>query len=101
MSRQLVITYYADRDMLGLVSDEDYEAFKDILLEQLHKEWPKGAITSRIVGHDEQAIWTPAYTPERSLWGTVGRKVDPTGRRPDGRPIIDLTHIKHRIIQEL
>ena len=27
MSRQLVITYYADRDMLGLVSDEDYEAF--------------------------------------------------------------------------
>ena len=45
MSRQLVITYYADRDMLGLVSDEDYEAFKDILLEQLHKEWPKAAIT--------------------------------------------------------
>ena len=44
MSRQLVITYYADRDMLGLVSDEDYEAFKDILLEQLHKEWPKAAI---------------------------------------------------------
>jgi len=44
MSRQLVITYYADRDMLGLVSDEDYEAFKDILLEQLHKEWPKGAV---------------------------------------------------------
>ena len=45
MSRQLVITYYADRDMLGLVSDEDYEAFKDILLEQLHKEWPKAAVT--------------------------------------------------------
>jgi hypothetical protein len=44
MSRQLVITYNADRDMLGLVSDEDYEAFKDILLEQLHKEWPKAAI---------------------------------------------------------
>ena len=46
MSRQLVITYYADRDMLGLVSDEDYEAFKDILLEQLHKEWPKASIAS-------------------------------------------------------
>ena len=44
MSIQLVITYYADRDMLGLVSDEDYEAFKDILLEQLHKEWPKAAV---------------------------------------------------------
>jgi hypothetical protein len=44
MSRQLVITYFADRDMLGLVSDEDYEAFKDLLLEQLHKEWPKAAV---------------------------------------------------------
>jgi len=45
MSKQLVITYYADRDMLGLVSDEDYEAFKDLLLEQMHKEWPKAAVS--------------------------------------------------------
>lgn len=44
MSTQLSITYYADRDMLGLVSDEDYEAFKDMLLEHLVHEWPKGAI---------------------------------------------------------
>jgi hypothetical protein len=27
------------------VSDEDYEAFKDMLLEALHKEWPKAAIS--------------------------------------------------------
>src|ERR1041385_5454420 len=26
------------------------------------------AIDHRIVGHDEQAIWTPAYTHERALW---------------------------------
>jgi hypothetical protein len=45
MARQLNITYFADRDMLGLVSDEDYEAFKDLLLEALHKEWPKAAIS--------------------------------------------------------
>lgn len=44
MSRHFAITYYADRDMLGLVSDEDYEAFKDILLEQLHKEWPRASV---------------------------------------------------------
>src|SRR5262245_19441185 len=44
MARQLNITYYADRDMLGLVSDEDYEQFKDLLLEALHKEWPKATI---------------------------------------------------------
>jgi len=44
MARQLNITYYADRDMLGLVSDEDYEQFKDLLLEAFHKEWPKASV---------------------------------------------------------
>lgn len=44
MARQLNITYSADRDMLGLVSDEDYEQFKDLLLEALHKEWPKAHV---------------------------------------------------------
>ncbi len=45
MSTQLIINYFADRDMLGLVSDEDYESFKDLLLEHLAKEWPKGAVS--------------------------------------------------------
>lgn len=44
MARQLSITYSADRDMLGLVTDEDYEQFKDILMEALHKEWPKATL---------------------------------------------------------
>ena len=44
MARQLTITYFADRDMLGLVSDEDYEQFKDLLLEAMHKEWPKAVV---------------------------------------------------------
>jgi hypothetical protein len=44
MARQLNITYFADRDMLGLVSDEDYEQFKDLLLQALHKEWPKAHV---------------------------------------------------------
>lgn len=44
MARQLTITYFSDRDMLGLVTDEDYEQFKDILLEALHKEWPKATL---------------------------------------------------------
>lgn len=45
MSRQLVINYYADRELLGMVSDEDYETFKDLLLEALHKEWPKASVS--------------------------------------------------------
>jgi hypothetical protein len=64
-------------------------------------DWPADMVGTRIVGHDEQAIWTPAYTQERALWGRLGRKVDPRGRRPDGRPIMDLTQLKHRISQEL
>ena len=44
MARQLNIVYNADRDMLGLVTDEDYEQFKDLLLEAMHKEWPKASI---------------------------------------------------------
>ena len=51
-----------------------------------HHQWRAPVI----VGHDEQAIWTAAYTPARSLWGTTGRKVDPTGQRRDGRRIIDV-----------
>ena len=51
MARQLNITYFADRDMLGLVSDEDYEQFKDLLLEALHKEWPKALIAVEDAEH--------------------------------------------------
>src|SRR5215471_8554679 len=57
--------------------------------------WRAADVADRIVGHDAQAVWTPEYTraagiPEaraRLLWGTVGRKVDPTGVRKDGRKI--------------
>ena len=51
MARQLTITYFADRDMLGLVSDEDYEQFKDLLLEAMHKEWPKAQIAVEDAEH--------------------------------------------------
>ncbi|MEO6878458.1 MAG: N-acetylmuramoyl-L-alanine amidase, partial [Gemmatimonadaceae bacterium] len=55
-----------------------------------HHKWMAETAASRIVGHDAQAIWTSAYTPRRARWGKLGRKVDPTGQRADGRPIIDL-----------
>jgi hypothetical protein len=58
-----------------------------------HHQW----VSPIIVGHDEQAVWTAAYTKRRDLWGQVGRKVDPTGQRADGRPIIDLAGMRTRI----
>jgi len=51
-----------------------------------------------LVGHDEQAVWTSAYTTRRSLWGKVGRKVDPTGRRPDGAPVLDVRAVKEQVM---
>jgi hypothetical protein len=65
-----------------------------------HHQWVTDSLDdlrARIVGHDEQAIWTAAYTPRRELWGRTGRKVDPTGRRVDRRPVIDLVDLRRRI----
>jgi hypothetical protein len=59
------------------------------------------SLEQRIVGHDAQAVWTPGYTKRRELWGTLGRKVDPTGQRPDGRPIIDLVELRQRVKRAL
>ena len=55
-----------------------------------------------IVGHDAEAIWTPQSTREAgmsdergsALWGKFGRKVDPTGVRADGVPVIDVTNVR-------
>ena len=65
--------------------------------------WPPDSTDHRIVGHDAQAVWTPAYTraagiPDArgtTLWGKLGRKVDPTGVRKDRHPIIDITAVRH------
>ena len=59
------------------------------------------SLDERIVGHDAQAVWTSAYTKRRELWGTLGRKVDPTGQRPDGRKIIDLVELRQRVERAL
>lgn len=71
--------------------------------------WSAAQVGDRIVGHDEQAVWTPEYTraagiPEsraRLLWGTVGRKVDPTGVRADGRKIIDVNAVRTTVVLKL
>ena len=67
---------------------------------RLH-DWDIASLETRIVGHDAQAVWTAAYTPRRELWGTLGRKVDPTGQRRDGRPIIDVAQVRRRIAEAL
>ncbi len=55
--------------------------------------WATESLPDRIVGHDAQAIWTAQNTTRRELWGTLGRKVDPTGIRRDGRPVLDIAQV--------
>ena len=59
--------------------------------------WDIASLEARIVGHDAQAIWTASYTTRRESWGTLGRKVDPTGQRRDGRPIIDVGNVRRLV----
>jgi N-acetyl-anhydromuramyl-L-alanine amidase AmpD len=59
--------------------------------------WPAGDVVRRIVGHDTQAVWTDAYTANQALWGRIGRKVDPTGTRLDGLPIIDVNEVRRAV----
>jgi N-acetyl-anhydromuramyl-L-alanine amidase AmpD len=59
-----------------------------------HHGWAPNALNDRIVGHDAEAVWTKVSTDRRELWGRTGRKVDPTGQRPDGRKIIDVVTVR-------
>jgi hypothetical protein len=52
MASKLTITYSASRDMLGMVSDEEYERFKDLLLDAFQEEWPDAQIS---LEDDEEA----------------------------------------------
>jgi len=63
----------------------------------LFEGWSASSIAQRIVGHDGEAIWTPADTADRSRWGQLGRKMDPTGGRPDKCPIVDIEAMRHRV----
>jgi hypothetical protein len=52
MSAKLSITYSASRDLLGLVSEEEYQRFKDQLLEAFQAEWPEAAV---VIDDEEEA----------------------------------------------
>ena len=67
----------------------------------LFEGWAPWALDCRIVGHDSEAIWTAADTPDRKRWGKPGRKVDPTGIRPDGAPIIGVLETRLRVRQAM
>jgi hypothetical protein len=52
MASKLSITYSASRDPLGVVSEEEFQRFKDQLLEAFQEEWPDAAVS---IEDDEEA----------------------------------------------
>lgn len=45
MATTLSITHYTSHEPLGIVSDEEYQRFKDQLLEELQEEWPDAIVS--------------------------------------------------------
>lgn len=44
MASKLTITYTTSRDLLGMVSEEEYQRFKDQVLEAFQEEWPDATV---------------------------------------------------------
>jgi len=53
MAAKLSITYSTSRDLLGMVSEEEYQRFKDQLLEAFQEEWPDATVT---IDDDEESF---------------------------------------------
>jgi hypothetical protein len=53
MASKLSITYSTSRDLLGMVSEEEYQRFKDQLLEAFQEEWPDATV---VIDDDEEAL---------------------------------------------
>src|SRR5260370_10974588 len=45
MASTLSITHYTSHEPLGIVSDEEYQRFKDQLLEAFQDEWPDAIVS--------------------------------------------------------
>jgi len=45
MASTLSITHYTSHEPLGIVSDEEYQRYKDQLLEEFQEEWPDAIVS--------------------------------------------------------
>ena len=54
MASTLSIAYFTNHDLLGAVSEEEYERFKAQLLQAFQEEWPDAAVT---IDDDEEVYF--------------------------------------------
>lgn len=45
MASTFTLSYFANHDLLGVVSEEEYERFKEQLLQAFPEEWPDAAVS--------------------------------------------------------
>jgi len=67
MASTLSITHYTSHEPLGVVSDEEYQRFKDQLLEEFQEEWPDAIVS---IEDDEEP-----YTEVDGVSGQAERDV--------------------------
>jgi hypothetical protein len=67
MASTLSITHYTSHEPLGIVSDEEYQRFKDQLLEEFQEEWPDAIVS---IEDDEEP-----YTEVDGVSGQAERDV--------------------------
>ena len=67
MASTLSITHYTSHEPLGIVSDEEYQRFKDQLLEAFQEEWPDAIV---LIEDDEEP-----YTEVNGVSGQAEKDV--------------------------
>ena len=65
MASTFSIAYFANHDLLGVVSEEEYERFKIQLLQALQEEWPDATVT--IDDDEEVYVETEGITGQAEL----------------------------------
>ena len=65
MASSLSIAYFANHDLLGVVSEEEYERFKSQLLQAFQEEWPDATIS--IDDDEEVYVETGGITEQAEL----------------------------------
>ena len=65
MASTLSIAYFANHDLLGVVSEEEYERFKSQLLQAFQEEWPDATVS--IDDDEEVYVETGGITGQAEL----------------------------------
>lgn len=65
MSSTFSLAYFSNHDLLGVVTDEEYENFKSQLLQAFQEEWPNATI--RIEDDEEAYVETGGISGQAEL----------------------------------